>query len=226
MGATSGTALWSILHEDAKWDLATIPYTEWLDFVFQHPVKSNSESEWYWQEEWDYKISNNGVVLDYLVRLFSNSSVLIDTYSEAQLEQGFWFLLGPAGFSDIAWDEKIDLSRRIGMVRAQSSIFRDLFLHHPLDTSVYMWWDLFESGYDGFVPKSEDDAAIQDAILVTLGEILGLDSWPCLGSALHGLNHLGHPRVPEFIDYFLATKQGLDEDIINYALLCREGKAL
>ncbi len=202
-------------------------YNEWLDFIFQRSVKRDSDQAWYWQDEWEYKISDNGVVLDQLIRLFSNSIVLIEAYSEAQLEQGFWFLMGPAGFSDIAWDEKIDLRRRVGMVRAQAFIFRDLFAQHPLDTIVYMWWDLFESGYCcSKVPENADDAAIQEAILLTLGDILGMEPWHCVCSALHGLNHLGHPRVAEFINYFLATKQGLDEDVISYALLCREGKAL
>jgi hypothetical protein len=113
------------------------------------------------------------------------------------------------------------------VIRSQEKLFRDLFSRHSLETSVFMWWDLLEDGYYvGKEPVNEDDVAIREAILLTLGEILGIDSWPCVGSALHGLNHLGHPRVPEFIDYFLATKQGLDEEVIAYALECREGNAL
>ena len=202
-------------------------YLEWLDFVFQHPLAAEGEENWYWNDDWEYRISNNAIVLDRLTHLFLNSGILVERYREEQLEQGFWFLMGPAGFSDIAWDEKIDLERRVNFVRSHLALFRDTFSSHPLDTIVYMWWDLFESGYYGENRTIDaDDEAIQEAILWTLGEILGLQPAPCVGSALHGLNHLYHPRVPEFIDYFLATKPDLDEEMISYALLCRQGKAL
>jgi len=227
MSETQGKALFNPFVDEAKWDLSTLTYEAWLDLIFQHPVRVEEETNWYWEDEWEYKISDNQIVFGYLSKLFFDSRILVERYRDEQLEQGFWFLLGPAGFSDVFWDQNIDRERRTAAIRSQAILFKELFAEHPLDTSVNMWWDLFENGYYcDHQPVDDDDAAIQEAILWTLGDILGMPEWHCVGSALHGLNHLHHPRVPEFIDYFLATKQGLDEEWIAYALLCREGKAL
>lgn len=230
MGSPSGNALFNPFAEDAKWNLSELDYHAWLDFIFQHPVvDSTKDTQWYWQDEWRYKITDNQIVLEYLIGLFTHPQVLLEKYSDSQLEQGFWFLMGPAGFSDIAWDQNLSFERRAFFIRQHASLFRNLFSNHPLETSVHMWWDLFESGYRiNPHPESTDDASLQEMILWTLGDILGMDEWHCVCSALHGLNHLRHPRVPEFIDYFLATKQGLNEieDVRAYALACREGNAL
>jgi len=226
MGAPTGYALSHAFALDAKWDLSALPYNDWLDLIFKHP---DDDDEWCWRDEWSYRISNNQIILEYLIELFERPRLLLDRYSESQLERGFWFLMGPAGFSDVAWDKKIAFERRAFFIRQHATLFKELFADYPLETSVQMWWDLFESGYSrNQTPTDTDDAALQETILWTLGDILGMNESHCVCSALHGLNHLHHPRVPEFIDYFLATNRWLNqaEYVRAYALDCREGKAL
>lgn len=78
--------------------------------------------------------------------------------------------------------------------------------------------------YDELEP---DEQKVADAMLETLTQILQFDDGRCQYYALHGLNHLQHPRgaavVQDFID---ANRHDWDEENLAYAEACRDGEAM
>jgi len=88
----------------------------------------------------------------------------------------------------------------------------------PLNTTCYMWWDLFPSWGQG---EREVDAAL----LSVMEEILSLDSIACQESALHGLGHWhsNHPdRVHEVIERFL-QRGTAPAELSSYARSAQQG---
>ena len=92
--------------------------------------------------------------------------------------------------------------------------WRDLETHHSKITI----------SYDEIEP---DEQRVADAMLETLTQILYLEDQRCSYYALHGLNHLKHPRgaatVQAFVDRYQSewTPEGL-----AWAKSCRDGQAM
>lgn len=213
-------------------DLTRCSYAQWLAFVFDHPVPQAAEKEWYWQDEWEHE-ADYSRVLEYLVRLFRNPTFLPDTYSQEQLEQGFWFLLRPMGFLEEALkDTKLEWRLRRECITSMGDLFERLFAVNPLaDSACYMWWDLIISGYFETSHTSWDplivedkDAEAQEAVYETLCRILKLDSRECQKSALHGLGHLNHPLTEPTIEAYLNEHPMIDVELKEYAVNCKKGE--
>ena len=169
---------------------------------------------------------------------------MLRPYSDEQLNQGFWFLLGASsdamrGLTDqaIAWDV------RERCIRSFATLFRDLFmarctprLSHllrtgdpaafelgPLNSACYMWWD-----FDCWCARPGHDAhrKLDSAFLEVMRQTLDLPHDACRESALHGLGHW-HRAYPaqtvEMIDLFLAKNRGIREELRRYALAARCG---
>src|SRR5439155_12881560 len=107
-------------------------------------------------------IEPSAEMLGGISQLFENPAAVLRPYSDAQLNQGFWFLCGPE--SDVMRglvDESIAWDVRARCIRSFVSLFRGLFmtrctphLSHlirggepetfevsPLNMACYMWWD-------------------------------------------------------------------------------------
>jgi hypothetical protein len=193
-------------------------FNQWLKFVFDHPV---SDPEWYWKEEWEWEGDPN-LVLEYSIKLFRNPSFLLDEYSPEQIEQGFWFLMGPTGeVYRWIWNEDIDWLLRRECIISMVDVFEQLFAKNPLNNeNCYMWWDHLRTIEDNPDPK------VREAMFEALSHILKMESHECQVSALHGLGHLEHEGKRALIEGYLASHPGIDAGIKEYALAAIEGRVL
>jgi hypothetical protein len=79
----------------------------------------------------------------------------------------------------------------------------------------------------GFEDLEESEQQVIDEMLETLTKILYLDETRCEQYALHGLNHLQHPKrfqtVQQFIDIY---SDNWDEETLTWLESCRDGNAM
>jgi hypothetical protein len=197
-------------------DLNKYSFGQWVKFVFDHPV---SDPEWYWNEEWE---GDHNLVLEYSIRLFRNPGFLLEDYSPEQIEQGFWFLMGPAGeMYRWIWDEEIDWLLRRECIISMVDVFEKLFAQNPLNNeNCYMWWDHLRNFEDN------PDLKVREVMLEALSRVLKIESHECQISALHGLGHLEHERKREVIEEYLDSHPGIDAGTKEYALAAIEGRVL
>jgi hypothetical protein len=214
-----------------------VPFDAWLDYLFGAPVGPSGfrESEEWWDEQ-----AAPTRTVEHLTRLFEAPAVLLERYPQEQIDRGLWFLAGESGHlgpllaPGVAWE-----ARRRGLL-AIEHLYGRLFavactrhLGHldggpeppaPLNSSCYMWWDLFptwggdaaherESSWgasrrarrklaretDGRPEEPGSDEmlhTVDEAILAVLERTLRIDSEACREGALHGLGHWSR-RHPE-----------------------------
>jgi hypothetical protein len=217
--------------------LPTFP--EWVQHIFDHPV---SDPEWYWAPDADTAEPPAPTSVAYLTRLFTDPEPISAPYTDAQLNQGFWYLVSNSCSNymftllqpEVAWP-----ARRAGL-RAITNLFAQLFasrcsphLSHldergasPLNSACYMWWDLFPTwGH----PESPSEALVDAELLGVMQRVLALDTLACQESALHGLGHwhLRYPaEVEETIGVFLKRQPRLDPRLRQYAFSARQGCVL
>jgi len=94
-------------------------FEEWLKWVFDHPVADVEHKEWWWAEP---DADEGGRWLDrppitaltFVTRLFENPIGHLSPYSDAQIDQGLWFIVHTANSKHFEWvvDGRIDLGLR------------------------------------------------------------------------------------------------------------------
>jgi hypothetical protein len=248
---------------------ADVPYERWLDYLFGAPVGPSGFRE---SDDWWDGAEDPTAAVAYLTRLFGESRALLGRYPEAQIDKGLWFLAGESGHlgpllgPGAAWE-----ARRRGLL-AMEQLYAGLFaaactnhLGHldagpesaaPLNSSCYMWWDLFptwggaggqayerEEGWGtsrqarrrsarGGADRPDADSAVQtvdEAVLTVLSRTLRIESEPCREGALHGLGHWhrSYPeRVAGTIDAWLAGSPRISPELRRYANSARAGCVL
>src|SRR5690349_20406437 len=69
-------------------------FNQWIKYIFDHPV---TKPEWYWgdNQNWDHD-EPPAFVISSVTRAFENAEKVLGSFTNAQLNQGFWFLLSPA----------------------------------------------------------------------------------------------------------------------------------
>ena len=100
----------------------------------------HKEEYWYWSDELDVTFEPIKL-MDYYTKLFSKPQVLIDKYSDAQLEQGLLAMrscLLPGAISEVLWEEEIPSDVREECIRSMYFLYRDLFSVKPLHTACFM----------------------------------------------------------------------------------------
>ena len=222
-------------------DGAVITWTaaRWADYMFDRPVTA---PEWYGVEDDlpDEPVPAEAVA--FLTELFEHAGERLAPYTNAQLNQGFWYLLGSgaSGLTRATHDPTIPVAAWVRCVRALITLFAQVFaprcsphLGHrdepdtdPLNLACYMWWDLLPLPA---LPDGSGRAALHGACLDVLAATLDVDSAPCRESALHGLGHwTSHnpERVADIIDRFLAAYPGLRPELLAYARAARGGCVL
>jgi len=210
-------------------------YQTWLQQVFDHAV---TDPAWHWDSEADIGEPPPSECVVYLTRLFEQPEILTP-YSDAQVNQGFWYLVSNACSSymfslielGVAWQE-----RQRG-IRAIATLFDRLFarrcsdhLSHldevgagPLNSVCYMWWDIFPAAGQ---PDNPDRKGLDAELLAVMKRILTIDSLACQESALHGLGHwqMGYRGVVEqAIDEFLTRAGKMRQELREYASCARRG---
>jgi hypothetical protein len=214
-----------------------IPFDRWLDYLFGAPVGPSGfrESDDWWDESGDPALA-----VAYLTRLFEGAGDLLGRYPEEQIDRGWWFLLGESGHLQPLFGDAVGWDARRKALLTIEQLFARLFLPAcsgylghldagpeppaPLNSSCYMWWDLFPTWGGG---AGADPVA--DAVLEVLAGMLRLESEACREAALHGLGHwhLNYPeRAAAIVDEWLATDPNISVELRRYAASARAGCVL
>jgi hypothetical protein len=221
--------------------LTNLTFEEWLIYVFDRPV-DDVRLAWYWDAEANWWRGSSAQIVQFVTRAFENAKVLFEPYSDAQLNQGLWFIASN-GCSDYMFallDPQVPWPDRQRCVRSMHNMFEEYFarrctphLSHldepgasPLNSVCYMWWDILPIGAQ---PDDPDQLGLNGEILAVMDSTLRLDSVACQESALHGLGHWqrSYPqRVTEIIDSFLQRESGLREELRTYAVSAARGCVL
>ena len=211
--------------------LENLTFEEWLRHVFDHPV-SDLNNAWYWDIDRDWWEEDSATTLEFMTRLFEHAAELLQPYSDAQLNQGLWFLASNACSSHMfaLMNESLPWSARRRCILSIHQLYEQCFarrcsshLSHidepganPLNMVCYMWWDIIP-----LYGKPDDPAhsEMDEAILQVMESTLQLDSIACRESALHGLGHWQHAypeRVGQIIDRFSMRQPDLPEKLRTY----------
>jgi hypothetical protein len=212
-------------------DIRNADFDGFVAFLFEPSVPSGesfceacNNRRW---RRWDYdtKVTFNADrVCDHYIQLFREPGFLLERFSTAQLEQGFWAIQGPTlecSAYSLIWNPDLHFAKREACVRAMYFLFRDLFAFEALENAVCMWWDSFCYGWHCGNRKRErggEEMATQDVMFETLAQILALPSEICHGAALHGLSHLHHPATADLIQKFLEQHPTLSDEWRHAAL--------
>ena len=222
--------------------LTDLTFEDWLTHVFDHPVPEGQENAWHWDLDRDWWEEDSPASVDFMTRAFENAAVALEPYSDAQLNQGLWFLASNACSSHMfsLMNEKIPWPERERCIESFQALYEQCLarrcsphLSHldepgasPLNLVCYMWWDIIP-----LYGKPDDPAGRQlgEALLQVMETTLELDSIACRESALHGLGHWQHAypqRVGEIIDSFSMRHPRLPEKLRDYMLNAYTGHVL
>ncbi len=215
------------------YDLRTVCYEEFLDFIFDHPVAPQfRERSWgravtpanCWYDsiglEVDLDVARN---CEYFALLFCDPRGLLDRYDRGQIEQGLWWMqtgYNDGSVADILRADSLPAPRKVAMVRAMYFLYADLFAVEPLGNAPHMWWESLLRGFPDQAAGVSRWCArqrVQDAMFETLAQMLSLSAENCRIDALHGLNHLAHSGKERLIRDYLGQHDGLDETHRRYA---------
>jgi hypothetical protein len=216
-----------------------LSFEQWVSFIFDHPPEGPA---WHADPGAPYWNGPAGLTADYVTRLFEDPAPVLEGFTDAELNNGLWYLISPGlGEHMLCLDDaSLSIDTRLRCVRSCESLFRKLFLprcsahlshrdepgSNPLNSVCYMWWDIVPV-YGG--PRPEDRAALHEAALDTMATVLDMTSIACQESALHGLGHW-HSSFPErteaLIDRFLAVHLHARRELLVYARSARCGCVL
>ena len=221
--------------------LENLTFDEWLTHVFDHPV-SDLNNAWYWDIDRDWWEEDSAETLEFMTRAFEHAADVLQPYSDAQLNQGLWFLASNACSNHMfaLMNESFPWPARRRCIASIHQLYEQCFagrcsphLSHidetgasPLNMVCYMWWDIIP-----LYGKPDDPAhkALDEAVLQVMESTLQLDSIACRESALHGLGHWQHAypgRVGEIIDRFSMRQPDLPEKLRAYMVNAYVGYVL
>jgi hypothetical protein len=208
---------------------------EWIRFVFDHPV---TETAWHFDiDAQDMVLSPEQAAL-LIAETFERGAELLQPFTDAQLNQGFWFLVS-SGNSDYMCgltNASVPWPARKRAVRAFVPLFREVMatrctptLSHldergtALNSACYMWWDIIP--LCPTLDPSQPREPMHDEVLAVLAELLEVPHDACRESALHGLGHWVpyDPEARTVIDAFLDCSGGLRPELLAYARAARTG---
>jgi len=191
-------------------------YQEWIDHLFDHPVTNPA---WYWDIEAPSFSAEEPEIAELIELTFRNSASDLQRFTDAQLNQGFNYLVSPS-CSDYLFalrSDKVPLVRRISAIASINVLYRDCFqqrctqtLSHldedsssPLNAICYMFWDICPISYLRDYP---DENHLADACFAVLSGIFSLDHLACREAAIHGYGEFScsYPeRVEQALDRVL-----------------------
>jgi len=209
--------------------------SNWVGFVFDHPV---SKLKWYEADNclvWDDSPEH---LVMFIAESFERSGELLQRFSDAQVDQGLWFLLFSdymAGFGNSA----VPLSLRQRGLESFIPLFEGMMVKrcsphlshlgeqgaNPLNSSCYMWWDHFRfHGNFNSAHCFDNDPEI----LNVMRRLLTIPHDACRESALHGLGHWHNynSRASGIIEEFLSLSPDLRSELVEYAQNARLGRVL
>ena len=212
----------------AQVDISQYTFDQFVSFLFDREVAVGPPRKW---NPWFFQIEiehNPHLTCKHYVRLFLQPAFLLDKFSKAQIEQGFWAIPGSnleCSVNNLLWDSKLSLAEKEQCIRSMFDLFRHFFAVEPVETSGHMWWDALCYDWECGNRKRErggDDLDLQNIMFETLSSILALDSEFCQGAALHGLSHLHHPDTAKRVERHLNEHPMLSAKQKEYALAAAE----
>ena len=226
-------------------------FEQWITYVFDHPVPDRGKPNWYHdlddESEWWNPTDYPETTVAYLTSLFENAPAVLTSFTDAQINQGFWFLVDNScsdhmfALLDVSvpWPERkrclssmYTLFERFFAPRCTSHLSHldtmetDTSMVSPLNMVCYMWWDILPIHGK---PEEPDRREFDTTCLEVMQRTLDLDSDACRESALHGLGHwkYAYPQqVQAIIDAWLEHHQEVSDELKAYALAARRGRVL
>ena len=213
--------------------LENLTFEQWLAYVFDHPVEANKNA-WYWDpgaDEWNEVPTD---VIRFLTQAFENAEEVFNPYSDAQLNQGLWFIADTSCSNHMfaLIDESVPWSERKRCTHSIHQLYEQLFakrctphLSHidepgasPLNLVCYMWWDIIPIHGKPTDPTRKE---LDQTILHVMETALQLDSIACRESAIHGLGHWQHEypeQVGDIINRFSMSHRNLRKEFETYMM--------
>jgi len=225
--------------------LTDLNFEEWVVHIFDHPV---ADPAWHWDMNAEWWSSAPEETISYLTQLFENDGAILAPYSDAQLNQGFWYLVSSASgdYLRILQDSALPIQDRVRCIQSIFNLYEQVFAvrcsphlsnllrtnePQPNDLSAlnavcYMWWDiLFLYG----AMEIDNLQIISEAVLNVMKKTLELDSIACQESALHGLGHWHHyfpKETYDIIEEWLEKHPNISEELREYAERAQAGAVL
>lgn len=198
-----------------------VSFEEWVRCVFDHPV---ARDEWYWEIDTDAFELDPVRLVAYSTLVFEESAEALAPFTDEQVDQGFWFLIGATSELDVLGADVVPLTDRLRCIRSMFILFEQCFagrctpsLSHideqgakPMNSICFMWWDLLwhlvtiherlqASDLRHLIPiqarmQTSHRDEIDEACIAVMELTLELPSIACQESALHGLGHWGESR--------------------------------
>jgi hypothetical protein len=216
--------------------LTTLDYSEWIRHLFDHPAEG---PQWYYDVDAPFWAGLPALTLAYMTRLFETPVEATTDFSDAQINQGLWYLLSDASH-DVLANVMLPKADRGRCIVAMGVLFREIFaprctphLSHKsemdagaLNGVCYMWWDILQLMPQ---PAQREQWELDVAAIEVMADALALDSVACQESALHGLGHwnTAYPEeIARIIDRYVERSAGARPDLITYAKSARTGCVL
>ena len=207
--------------------LDSMPFDEWVRFVFHHPVDPMEEKQWFFSETINkYFVLDKAQLLRRITTALKESQSLFASLSSEQIIQGLDCLEYGLDWPGLLLDEnEIPFSEKAECLAAAEILYLNTFRNKAFETTAFMFWDIlaYEFHLDPIGPKNASQVAVQEAMLEVLSRILDMDHRICFVSALHGLGHLHHPQGAETIRKALSKRTDLLEGDLEYAENCISG---
>ena len=193
-------------------------YEEWIGFIFDHPV---TKSAWYRAMDAPVFEASEEDYAVLIEQTFTNSGRDLARFSDAQVNQGLYFLASPScsDYMHALKDSEVPIKTRLSAIRSIFILYRDCFqarctetLSHldqaggsALNPTCYMFWDINVLGY---LEGTDEETVLADCVFSVLADTLRLPHLACQEAAIHGYGEFWNfypERVEEAMDAFLAT---------------------
>lgn len=201
-------------------------YAAWLKHVFDRPVPESGY--WYYDAEDKEFEAPADEMVEVLSRTFRQAGTDLASYSDEQLNAGFWYIF--TGFYSNAifnlLDEALPEGPRYTAIRNMKYLYRDCFakrctpvlshLNQPgsaLNSACYMLWDISPLG------------SYKAVVTEVMADALTIPNIACIESALHGLGHCLSQHI-EVVEEILSNFKTLNLDLSAYAERAKRGNVL
>jgi hypothetical protein len=209
---------------------------DWVNHLFNHPV---ANPPWHAAPDAPFWEASCEQLNELIAHTFQHSGALLVRFSDAQLNQAFWYLVGESGHMLCLVDAKVPLYVRLRTLRAFVPLFEQVMAQrcsphlghldepgaNPLNSACYMWWDSLPI-YG--CPELPERAAFDREVQAVFGQLLAIPHDACRESALHGIGHwvIAYPRLAEVALEFVRQNVGLRPELAAYARAASHGCVL
>ena len=223
----------------------SISYEEWVELIFNHQVaeKDVDFMNWYNIDKYvDLEDEFSEIEkTHYLTRLFENATTDLVKYSDKQINEGLYYLIGEFSSNySIAWkSDEVEWADKKRFIMSIYSLFANFFANkcsnslvneakNPINGVCFMWWDTMPM----YLPENYPlRIQIEQMFLGIMKKTLQLKSVACQQAALHGLGHYYDDENPKatqvIIDEYIKSFRGKHDDItkklLEYAMYVRTG---